>query len=169
MSSAAHDVDFGIITFTLEGADGRSHKYDLTLHPPTEGQRIMWRMIALAAGPAGDLVRGLVSVEDLVEKITSEDGGLTDLLDSPEALTELMGVLGDIDWGSVGDRLGKDLLQAAPDDLTLKLLRYASRDGQALANESHFNDAYRGNYWEMLQALFRIVRENRFFPLPGTS
>lgn len=128
------------VEFTLLDDAGNPHGYVVPLHPAVEGQRLMCQILALAAGPLADLATAYQRT----------DGN---------------GLDADVDLAAVGRQMGAALASDAPPRLIRDLLRYTARDGKALAQDGGFNDAYTGNYGELLFALWEVVKANRFLPL----
>lgn len=154
------------IVFTLRDAKGKPHRYDVDLHPASEGQVIVWTLIGLAAEPFGRLAADLVTGDEILAALSEMKGGdAGGVLDDPAALAKL---LERVDMARIGADVRKALTSGlnAP-ELTTQILRYTLRDGTPLDDPQTFSNAYRGNYGELLSALLRIVRENGFFPLSG--
>lgn len=149
-------------TFTLRDAEGVEHQYEVVHHPATEGQAIMWELVALAAAPLGALIKGLLS--------GTEPINFRALLDDPEGMTRL-GTM--IDFGKVGGDVKTALASGSMPQLTAKILsrtRRSNEEGRMveLANRSNFDAAYTGNYAELLKAVWRVAQANRFLSLLGT-
>lgn len=135
-------------TFTLLDADGQAHTYEFTLHKATEGQRIMFKLYALAAGPLAGALGGLLKAGSISEVVSGD-------------------TVADLDLVKVGDALRAAL--ADMPGLTREILRNTMRDGQRLSDDHAFDVAYRGNYWELNLALWEVVSANRFLPLSAIS
>jgi len=71
----------------------------------------------------------------------------------------------DVDMGAVMGAL-KDLDVDDFIDLSTKVLKYTHRNGKSMKGHA-FDVAYRGNYLELYQALFEVIKVNKFLPLPG--
>ena len=139
-----------MFTFTLLDADGQPHEYEVALHKATDGQPIMWELYALAAGPLSGAVGALAG-----------SGKIADVLD-----TDLSG----LDFGAVGEGLSRSLLTMPK--LTPRILAGTFRDKKRLfegSDSSTFDAAYRGNYFELVRAVWEVVQANRFLPLSAIS
>jgi hypothetical protein len=137
--------------FTLKDADGNEHAYQLVLHDAMMGQKIMWDLVALSGETLGGLMQSLLE---------NEVGSIAGLLDKQAADLATL-----VDWAGVGRDIAAAVGKANMPELTTLLLRHTTRDGNSLANPVHFNQAYQANYFELGQALWQILRENRFLPL----
>jgi len=126
------------ITFHLTDASGKPHKWDVTLHPGGEGYALSLRLTALGLPLVGKVMSVLEGEADATDSI--DDAAAL----AAEVLTKVDGP-----------------------ELTEQLLLHARRDGAVLVGKA-FDDAFRGNYSELYEALGRIVAANRFFPLPST-
>jgi len=77
---------------------------------------------------------------------------------------------GDVgDLSAFGDTISKALASPELVGLIRDTLSNTMRAGKALSNDLDFDAAYLGNYMELYQALWNVIRLNRFLPLPGTS
>ena len=131
-------------TFTVKDVDGNPHIYHLTFHPPTQGQRIMFQLLAMVSTPGSALAGALLSGESL------ED------ID-----------LGSINWTGLGAELRDTFASEMTPQLSTQLLSFAVRDNVPLT--AGFDMAYKANYGELLGALWEVIRANRFLSLPGMS
>lgn len=68
----------------------------------------------------------------------------------------------------IGGAFGRlDLSRLLPlGDLVRDVLAHTTRDGLDLRADGAFNDAYRGNYGELIAAAVEVVKVNDFLPLP---
>jgi hypothetical protein len=160
-----------VLEFTAPDASGRLHRYDLTLHRGSEGQRLALKLSALLLEPLAEalgpvLLEGVGNLGKVVEDTGTKAGIFTRLLDSPD-------VLAAVDMPAVGRAAERALLGV--DDATIyDVLRYTNRDGQPLVDArrmptSHYDEAYAANYTELGRALWGAARANGFFPALGTS
>ncbi len=167
------------IDFELEDAHGQPHRYLLTLHGALAGRRIVFRLLALLGPSAGELLGSLLKAEPVAAALkqlaatgTKEKrdavaaGALADLLDG-----DLSALLGSLRAGDAAQRLAGAAAELAAEDdrLVDELVMYAVRDDRKLSVAAEFDRAFRGNYVELLALLWRVVSENRFFPVPSTS
>ena len=120
--------------------DGVEHDYLIVLHPASEGEELMWQLAAMAGESLGGLRAGAL-------------GG--------------QGLDADADFAAMGRDLANALRRTNMGDFRAKVLKHATRDGQALANPINFNAAYQANYGELLKAIREVLRVNRLFPGPG--
>lgn len=142
---------------SINDADGNPHRWDVTPHNPTEGQRIVWTLLSLGAEPVGRLAQATLTGFNL-----SELGTLRSLLDDPSALGRLAQ---HIDLAQVGGDIKRSVASMPMDALVRDILLHAVRDGRQLRDPTHFNDAFRRNYREMLLGLWEVVKFNRFLGL----
>lgn len=131
-------------SFTLTDALGNEHSYEVALHPATQGEPIMWALVALGVEP---IAAALAKVDGA--------GGLLDLN------------LGDLNLTGSADALAKAIARADLPDLRQRILAHTTRDGRPLKDRPHFDAAYQGNYGELARALWEVVKLNRFLPLPA--
>lgn len=124
------------------------HTYAILLHPAEEGWPLAAEIASLAAEPFARVIDAWLK--------TSKD--LEDGLDFTEVLKGL-------DWGQVGKDVAEALrLLAKRPDLLKKLFSHTTRNGKPLSHPLNFDEAFRGNYKEMGQALFEVVKANGFLP-----
>lgn len=135
--------------FTLSDADGASHRYQVTAHPPDEGEQIVAALAALSVAPMVVAIGGM-----LLEG---------DTLDPAELLGEL-DVTTSSDLAELGDAIRASLQGAGLPKLRAALLHYAIRDGKQMRDPVPFGQAYARNYAEMYRACWEVARYNRFFP-----
>lgn len=148
------------IDFTLKDASGQEHSYRGVPHGAIEGQEVMWQLVALGAEPVARLAQLALS-----------SSNVRDLLNADGA--KLQQILGGADFSTVGADVRKALVATNMSKLAREILRNTMRDGKPLSVDASgngvFDQAYRANYGELLQAVWRVVQANRFLPLPGTS
>ena len=144
------------IEFTLPDADGVAHRYVLLPHGATEGQRIVFQLVALGAEPLARLAQGLLTIEGV---------SLKRLLNDPAALKTLGEKL---DVAALGGDI-KRSIASMPDQLTAALVSRCTRDGKQLSNPSHFDTAFARNYGELARLLWEVIRVNRFLSLFATT
>ncbi len=149
--------------FTLTDAVGNPHDYILTLHPATAGQAVMFQLMALAAEPLGRMLETLVGVEDFM---TAIDSNLSDAVAGVGDM-DLGELLTSIDWAVLGNDIRKVLGDPKCTAIVKELFRHTLRDAQPMSETMPFDIAYRGNYLEMLNVMWRIIKFNGFFPLTG--
>lgn len=145
------------IEFTLPDAEGVAHRYVLLPHGATEGQRIVWQLIALGAEPLARLAQGL---------LTAEGASLRGLLDDPNTL-KAMGAR--LDVSALGADLKRSIQSMPMDAITASLVSNVTRDSKQLSNPSHFDAAFACNYAELMRLLWEVIKLNRFLSLFATS
>lgn len=146
--------------FTAPDAAGTVHRYEVTLHRGSAGQRLALRLCALLIEPLAEAVGPL-----LLEGI-SDVKSIKGLLDNPDVLSAL-------DMPAVG-RAARSAILTVDDATIFEVLRYTNRDGQPLVDATgkptrHYDEAYAANYAELGRALWGAAKVNGFFPVPGTS
>lgn len=155
---------------TIEDSAGKPHVYTIPLVGVDAGLSIMLRVYALAAGPAGEAVNGVMKGLD---KLTDgDDLTMANLLDNPTVVSRLVEVVQGIDFGSVGRDLGEHLVSPRTDAkrLVLDILADVRRDGERLGDVGVMDQAYPGNWFELVKALGHAMVVNRFIPgLAGFS
>jgi hypothetical protein len=142
----------GVESFDLVDADGRPHTYLVTLHPAEEGARILWALLAVGGEPLGAVLQSALG------SVALEGATLESLLDTK------LDTLAAVDWSKVGHDLANTIRQTDMTGLSRMILRHTVRDGAQLADSTAFNLAFRGNYVELMQAVWRVIRVNRFLP-----
>lgn len=145
------------IVFKLKDREGTEHTYEAFPHPATEGEKVMWTLVALGAEPLARLVGGVIAVSDGADTL----GQILEL--------DREKVMSDVDWGSVGGDIKTSVLSMNMPALRQSLFSYVQRDGEPLNNKQAFDRAYTRNYWELGLALWMMVRENHFIPPLPTS
>lgn len=151
-----------IVSFTAKDREGVSHLYSCTLHPATEGQLVMWQLVAMGTVPMAGALKGLLPLLDEVK-----GRKLTSLLDDPELFATIRAGLMGIDFAAIGEDVKRSLLTTAMGPLVAEVLSRTMRDDRPLSNRTAFDEAYSGNYAELMMALWEVVLANRFLPLPG--
>lgn len=171
------------------------HTYSIIPLDPTKGRRVMFRILALLGPGAGTLIESILGAQELTgallgvllaKSADDRSAARRDLAEAPipeglatdgrklrEALLELdlSAALASLRIGGIGGDLATAARRLAmeDDDLVSELIATASRDGLPLANQVHYAQAYRSNYWELLAALGAILDANGLFTLPSTS
>lgn len=145
--------------FTLTGADGAEHSYTVVLHPAREGQRITFRLVGAAADPLGRLVAAWAKMDDAQVALAQGVAGLV------KAEIDINKVVESVDWSQVGADVRALLWHESMTDIVCDIFAHTIRDGAPMSNGTAYDKAYRGNYWELMQAAWRIVQANGFFPL----
>lgn len=152
------------ITFQLADADGVLHTYNTTLHPASEGQEIMWALLALASGPLAAALKGVTPLFTLVK-----GKRFSQLLDDPEVVGKAVDLLSTMDLDSVGVSVRRAIVESSCGALVAKILCKTLRDDKPLERQTNFDNAYAGNYQELVLAVWEVASANRFLPLPGMS
>lgn len=167
-------------TMTLTGADGQRYLYTLDQHPAGEGLELFARLMVVSGGSLGNLLASLglsQALPRLVDKIPGLLEKLPDLKDmgADEAGKQVIGMLLQADLGQVlrevfegvdeaqlGEGLGRlagAFLREGGSSLCRQLLAYTTRAPQSqgagvkLSNATSFDQAYQGNYGELLRAV----------------
>ena len=135
------------IKTTLYDDRGKPHQYDLIQHPATSGCVLFQRVLKALSMPAGKAITALQG-----------NGQLPTDMAGFIALISDDGVKGD-DIGSFFLSVATELGVAGP-DLFAEALRHTSRDGVQFKNELAFNQAFTGNYGEMMKAVAWALKEN---------
>ena len=154
------------VTFQLPDDSGGPHNYSLRLHRATEGRPILLRLAARGAGPLAELLR-TASVDSMRAAIRAPtapvaDGSSADPAPQPGGL----GFLASMDVEALSGAMERALIGVAGDaGLQRDLLLYVERDRAPLRDEGVFDDAFTGNYGELLRLYGRVIVENGFFPL----
>jgi hypothetical protein len=138
VSAAAFDH-----SFVVRDVDGQPHSYHLHFHPTSEGQVLMFELIAMVAPPGSALAAALLGGDGLDVDLTA------------------------VDWTATGREIQAVLGAKATPEMTHRLLAYTVRDNIPIP--SCFDMVYRANYGELLGALWEVIKANRFFSLPGMS
>jgi hypothetical protein len=126
--------------FTLEDSEGESHTYQLTLHSPLDGGlKIVNRLVTVLSGPLVKVIR------TFVDGNVGLDSEMTEVLSNIELEDEIKSCISEMD-----------------EDMIHEIMKKVNRDGEDLDKEHAFNRAYRGNYGELMEAVWEVVRANGF-------
>ena len=159
--------------FTIKDSDGEEHEYSTISHPPTEGMSILWTLIALGGEPLARLAQSVIA--DALQAGGEEAADVIEVVEDEVKISDrMMSIIGDIELNSI-DFTGaaRDLRlvmsQLPLNELVHKLLKYTTRDGKPLTSKTNFDQAYTANYFEMLNACWRVIASNGFLPQLVTS
>lgn len=147
------------LRFTLSDTGGGSHDYEYTLHRPRDGWKLTTRLSSCLIRP---ILAGLgPAVVAAVETAPKGKGLIAGLIDSPEALAGL-------DFGKAAEGI-EAAVRAVDEETLFAVLRYTNRDGRALVGDNGkptevFDEAYAGNYYELLRAFWSVASGNGFLP-----
>jgi hypothetical protein len=148
-------IPSGTVEFTLTDWQGKTHTYQTHLFTPSDGGLdIMWQITALGAEPLGRIVDGVTSGAGMVSAMMA-GGGLDKAVE--------------IDFSGLGADVAKALMVLDAGAFSRRIMSRTLRDGKRLDDDSTFDGAYRGNYWEFQRACWEVVKVNRFFPSLATS
>lgn len=125
------------ITFKLTDDQGVEHTYALIQRGAAEGFDLAGRLIKIL-GPG--LGSGLGSLK-LSEDDEGGDAGI-----SLEAL------------GAGAGQICANLLAEGGHKLVMEVLKYTSRDGRPLSNTNDFNEAFQGNYGELFEVVWTVLK-----------
>jgi hypothetical protein len=151
-------------TFELVGADGERHSYLGTPFPPAAGgTALALQIYALAGGPLGALLKGIIDGAGGI-------GGILEMLDDKKRLADLNveELISGVNMGDLGNSLAASLVRLPPQVLQ-DLLAHTSRDGSPLKQPANFNAAFTANYIELAQAAGLVALHNGFFTSGATS
>ncbi|MFB6371627.1 MAG: phage tail assembly chaperone [Bradymonadaceae bacterium] len=140
--------------FQLTDADGNVHDYHVVPHDPTKGTRIMVSLSGVLTGPVGELL------DSAAGKFLSSEGDVGDL--------EVEGLIEEIDFRDVAAALSDKLDEDKTSALIRRILNNTYRDGDGLAKDVAFNEAYKQNYFELYRAVWEVVKFNGFLGSFGT-
>lgn len=149
--------------FELRDRTGAAHGYAVELHPGSTGMALALRVQALAVEPIVEAVRASLALPQLRAMVVNPDADTG--MDAGALLLAIVGELQGLDTSHVGPALAAALGAADGPALVRSLLAHTWRDGKALNEPMHMDAAYRGNYGELMQAVFKVVQLNGFFPL----
>jgi hypothetical protein len=171
-------------TATLYDYDGKPHKYEVIPHPATEGQEVLWALLAIAAEPGGAALQKLVEAEGMVDRAMvafrvymtaakdDEADGKAGSEEVAEAKKEKDAADADIaeflrgtNFGSVGADVRKVIMTTPMGNLAQKILAHTLRNGRPLSEQLHFDEAFTANWGEYFRALHLAIKVNRFFVL----
>lgn len=136
--------------FRLEDVDGEEHVYDVALHPGSEGQAVATKLAALLSQPLAEAIQAFADREDL-----SADDEAVELLE-------------ELDTAEVASHLKATLLELDSWSFFQEIFAYTDRDGEKLSTQTTFDEAYRGNYGELVEAAWKVIEANRFLHSLGT-
>lgn len=136
--------------FTLKDSSGVVHNYHLLQHPAPEGTPICYMLYAAVASPG---------IQALGSAAAQPGDGIRGNM-----LNSVLDAAADLNWGAIGNEVGNAIRQLDMSTFQYQLLRYTHRDGKHLALPAEFSAAFTGNYWELLQAQWEVIKANGFFP-----
>ena len=157
----------GVHKFQLTDAKGQPHTYIVNEHPAGEGMAIMFALVGLGAPTVLGLAGAAIQSERLLGAVVDVVRGKTDDETDDDDWKDFAGMAVGLDLPSVGREVGLALATGKAPELTKKVLARTFRDGKPLLEV--FDQAYQANYFELLEAVFRVCRINQFFPVPSTS
>lgn len=137
------------LEFTVLDNQGKPHNYVVSLFPAEEGIRLLGEVMGIVSGP-------LATVAGAAAGAISEGGKLSDVLERE---------LGSLDTEAIANQLRTTFMSGAPSKLMLRLVTGATRDNQPLRSSSALDDAYAGNYVELVRAAWKIAEGNGLSPL----
>jgi len=153
-------------TFTLADALGAEHQYVIEIAPASEGMSTAMTLMGLLSAPAlNTLGRVLLPVIS-----TSLQGSkVSDMLDDPNLLGDMLTNAQSAEWSSTGEAVGA-LLQSprAHEFARSVLLKRVIRDKQSLSAPGVFDAAFSANYGELWSLLIEVIDRNGFFALPSS-
>lgn len=144
------------IEFELKSADGEVVQYSVVLHPPSEAQPIIWQIMHAAAKPLASLLEG--NLGRLFTAFTSDQE-----VNIQDLITEL-----DLKLSTSVEDIFGIIHAIGPEKFTRSLLTHTYRNGLSLKQTTNFDNAYIGNYGEMLEACFYVIKVNRFLGVLST-
>ena len=128
------------LTFTLVDIEGNPHEYLVPLFRVEQGAKLAGRLLACVSGPFTSI-----------------------------GVAAAMGSGSTVDSNSTADQVRQTFLSGAPADLLLDLVRGATRDSKLLSTPLAMDDAYAGNYLELVEAAWEIIQGNGLLPLSRIS
>ena len=149
--------------FELRDRLGAAHVYGLELHPGSTGMALALRVQALAVEPIVEALRAALALPQLRAMAANPDADTG--MDAGALIVAIVGELQGLDTSRIAPALAAALGAKDGPDLVRALLAHTWRDGKALSEPMHMDSAYRGNYGELMQAVFQAVQRNGFFPL----
>jgi len=126
------------VSETINDDEGNPHSYVCIQHGAREGFTLLPRISTVVSGPLGQLA----------EASGGSDGD-TSLLDAQISGTAVAEAL---------SKLSEALVAEGGVQLLLDVLKYTTRDGQKV--EAVFDQAYQGNYGELLSAVIFAMKAN---------
>ena len=163
--------------FKLRDAQNIEHHYTVKCHNTTQGQPIVFALMAHMSTPVlrliGSALRSESSIDDVMDAVQaamdSEDGDDDEADEVADAT--ISSVLDGIDLAALGNDLRDTLLTPAVGNLPAQILRHTNRDGVPLFRVdgaiNTFDEAYKRNWMEYGLALWKVVAVNGFVPIPA--
>lgn len=152
--------------FKLTDAQGVAHNYVIEIAPAGEGMSTAMTLMGLVSAPAlNTLGRVLLPVI-----ATSLQGAkISDMLDDPNLLGDVLANAQNAEWSSTGEAVGA-LLQSPRAHQFARdvLLKRVIRDKQSLNAPGVFDAAFSANYGELWSLLIEVIGRNGFFALPSS-
>lgn len=157
-------------TFELTDRDGKTHKYDVALHPADEALPLVGKIAAIGI-PV--LLSTIGSVMEDAETLQSIVGAVKG---DGSALAKVAKIAGSIDVTSIAAEMRGALDSSGFAPLVRDIVKYTLRHDwesgamRGLQSDNDFNAAYTANYVELRNAVWRIGVVNGFFQeLPSLS
>jgi len=144
------------IEFSLPDGDGVAHRYVLVPHGATDGERIVWQLVAFGAEPLARLAQALFLLEGAT---------LRSMMDDPTALKRMGERL---DTSALGGDLKRSITTMPMAEIRAALVSRCTRDGKQLSNPAHYDAAFSRNYGELGRLLWEVIKANRFLSLFAT-
>lgn len=158
-------------TFQLRDRNGEAHQYVVEPHGALKGLELATKIWGLAVPSTLTAIGTLLESDAFrgaVVKALSSRGRTTPPEEQAKGWEVLLQFAQGLDLGRIGQEAGAALLGGQIPELLQSLLQGTTRDGKPLRTELVFEEAYRANPFEALQAAWRVCTINGFFPaLPG--
>jgi len=151
-------------SFVLKDANGEEHAYEVILHGARAGRPIHFALMRMSARPLLEALEQVAKSGELMDALFSDKGdAAAALMGDPQAMIEKLNL------GGLGSKISTALASEDLENLSDLIFAHTRRDKTALSDGVVFDLAYQANYGEMLLALIKVIRLNRFLPLPGIS
>lgn len=142
----------------LTDEDGSEHTYVMIQFGAIEGIELAPLVIECLAEPIGNAIQAFMGSRGFMPETQPEETAG----DVPES--GLSGVL-DADFdatlaGKAVAELARKIAKAGGAKFMLRLFAHTMRDGKKLADKTNFDQAYQGNYLELMRAIGWVVVEN---------
>lgn len=155
------------LEFTLKDRKGNEHKYEVALADPDQLLEVAFLLNSFAAEPIAEGLQALTrSTDTIVGLVQQYMGGEFNGMTSDAILAMavqsglLEQVLGSLNVGAVSAGIRAAIMVPGMIAKLQPLFNTVFRDGHCLGQRTRFNDAYRANYGEYFQALWKVIDHN---------
>ena len=141
---------------TLHDIEGKPIEYTTHMYGSEDAIVLFGEVLPMVSESLGKLAAGAgVEPSDLLSIFAaSDDKGITERLMKLEFAPDFVGL------GNVLPLLVGHIQKNGGPSFIKRILAFTTRDGSSLGNKGNFNDAYQGNYGELIAAVVWVIKVN---------